>query len=695
MKEYATKELRNVAIISHSGAGKTTFTEAVLFNLGVINRLGRVEDGTTTSDYDPEEIKRQVSISATTIPVEFNKTKINIIDTPGYFDFVGEVLGAMSATDGAIILVDSVAGVEVGTEKVWEYATKRNLAKLILVNKMDRENANFFNVLDNLRENFGTSVVPMQLPLGKEENFTGVIDLVEKKAYVYAKGDSKKFETKEIPSEFKDDVDTYREMLIESVAETDDELLMKYLDGETLTDEEIINALKMGTASGKIAPVLCTSAIKGIGVQQVLNTIVSCLPAPDFKGEVVGINPKNGEKITRKIDASEPLAVQIFKTVTDPYVGKLSFFKVYSGTFLADSQVYNPEKDESERITKIFTMLGKNQLPLNKVFAGDIGAVAKLQITVTGDTLCDKDNPIILPKIEFPEPLFTRAVELKGDGDEDKIAAGLNKIAEEDPTFRMSKNVETKQLLMQGIGDLQLDVIKERLKRKFGVDVNTSDPRVPYRETIRTSVKVEGKHKKQSGGHGQYGHVWIEMSPLSPGEGFEFTESIFGGAVPKNYIPAVEKGIRESMEEGILAGYPVVDFKVNLYDGSYHPVDSSEMAFKIAASLAFKKGMEQAKPVLLEPIANVEVTVPDAYMGDIIGDINSKRGRVIGMEPKDGMQVVKAQVPLAEMFSYAVDLRSITQGRGSFKMEFSHYEEAPERVAQEVIAKTKAAKAQE
>lgn len=695
LKEYATNQIRNVAVVSHSGAGKTTMIENILFATGAITRLGKVEEGTTASDYDPEEIKRKVSINATPISVEWKDSKINFIDTPGYFDFVGEVVAAMHIADSGIVVVDAVGGVEVGTEKNWSILSHKTLPRIVVINKLDRENADYYRTMDELRDKFGTSVVPLQLPIGKEHDFAGVVDLVEKKAYYFVKGDCKKFEVKDIPADMQDQVEEYREMLVETASEVEDSLLEKYLEGESLTDDEVRSAVKKGTAEGKLFPVLCVSSALGYGINQLLDVISTSLPSADCAKPVIG-KSMNGEDIERKIDKNSPFAAIVFKTIADQFVGKLTVFKVVSGVMKADSTVFNPTRDESEKIGKLFIINGKHQTPVQQVVAGDIAAVSKLQFTSTSDTLCDKEKAIVLPVINFPKPMYKMAVISKVSGDDDKIASGLHKLAEEDPTFKLYKNTETHQLIMEGIGDLQLDVIKDRLKDKFKVEMDTVPAKIPYRETIRSVAKVEGKHKKQSGGHGQFGHVWIEFSPLEPGAGFEFQESIFGGSVPRQYVPAVEKGLREVMLEGVLAGYPVVDFKANLMDGSYHPVDSSEMAFKIAAHLAFKKGIESAKPVLLEPIMTLEVTVPDSFMGDVIGDINSKRGRILGMEPQEGgFELVKAHVPLAELSSYAIDLRSITQGRGVYDIDFFSYDEVPERIKNEIIEAAKAAKKSE
>jgi elongation factor G len=692
VKNYPTEKIRNVALVSHGGAGKTSLTEAMIYTTGATSRLGRTDAGTTTTDFDPEEIKRQITINTSLAPVEWSGVKINLLDTPGYFDFIGDVAGALRVADSAVVVVSATSGVEVGTEKAWTYADENNLPRLVFINRMDRENANFDKTLSQVQEFFGMNVVPVQVPIGAEASFKGVVDIVKMNAGIFS-GDGKKMTEEEIPAELVDIVESYREKLMEAVAESDDDLLMKYLEGEPLSDEEVIDGLRKGTLSGKIVPVLCGAATQNFGMQPLLDMIASALPSPADVGEV---KAKDKDKeITIKIDPKDPVTALVFKTFADPFVGKISYFKVYSGTLKADSQVYNANKDKPERLGQIFTMLGKNQINLDQVTAGDIAAVAKLQVTVTGDTLCEKSICAEFPPILFPKPVTTFAVEPKKQGEEDKVAAGLTRFLEEDPTFRMERNADVKQTLISGMGELHLEIITSRLANKFGVEVDLNLPKIPYKETIRGTARVEGKHKKQSGGRGQFGHVWIEFSPLPSGEFFEFEDKIFGGSVPRQYIPAVEKGLRESLESGILAGYPVVDIKASLQDGSYHNVDSSEMAFKIAAHQAFKKGAEQAKPVLLEPVMHVEVTVPEHYMGDIMGDMNSRRGRILGMEPSGGIQIIKAQVPMSEMLKYAIDLRSMTQGRGTFTMKFDHYEEVPAHIAEQVIAAAKAEKAEE
>ncbi|VBB05674.1 elongation factor g c-terminus [Lucifera butyrica] len=693
MKEYKSDRIRNVGIVAHGGAGKTSLSEAFLFNAGATNRLGRVDDGSAITDFEPEEMKRKVTISAALAPCEWHENKMNFIDTPGYADFVAEVKGVLRAVESVVVVLCAAAGVEVETEKVWGYAADLGLPRIAFINKMDRENADFQGVLHSMKEKLGGTIVPLQLPIGAVDTFKGVVDLVTMKAYIPANSQGIQYSEAEIPSDLVTQAQEARLALIEAAAETDDELLTKYLDGEELTDEEIKRGLVKGISQGSFCPVLCGSAYKNIGVRQLMDAVAMYLPSPEKK-IASGGHPATRETIERNI--SDPFSALVFKTTADPFVGRLSFIRIFSGAIKPDSSLYNATKEKTERIGSIFTLRGKQQDPVNVANAGDIVVVAKLQEAATGDTLCDKDNPILFDPVSYPKPMFIMSIEAKNKGDEDKLGNSLHRMVDEDATFQLEKNNETHQLLVKGLSDLHLDVIVERMKRKFGIDVKLSEPKIPYRETIRSSVKVEYKHKKQSGGHGQYGHVWLQMDPVAPGGGFEFSESIFGGAVPRQYFPAVEKGIRDALSNGVLAGYPVTDIKVNLFDGSYHDVDSSEMAFKIAASSAFKKGALQAKPVLLEPVYSVEVTVPESYMGDIIGDFNSRRGRILGMEPVGkGLGVVRAQVPLTEVLRYSIDLRSMTQGRGRFDMTFDHYEDVPQRIAENIIASYKKEKTEE
>jgi len=694
MKKYSSEFIRNVALISHGGAGKTSLAEAMLFSSGAINRLGKIEAGNTTTDFDPDEIRKRVTINVSLAPLEWQGVKINLLDTPGYFDFIGDVLGALQVADCAIMMVCAVSGVEVGTEKVWSYANNFNLPRIVFINKLDRENADFEKAIDQLAKRFGQRFIPLQLPIGKEADFKGVVDLIEQKALFFS-GDGLKVQEGEIPPELKSQAESLREKLVEAAAESDDELLLKYLEGETLDQDEIWHGLRKGMLDRKITPVLCGAATKNYCIQPLLDLVKNYCPSPLDREPMQGSLPDSEVVVTRNPSADEPFSAFVFKTLADPYVGRVNFLKVCSGTAKPDTQVYNAGKEKAERFGQLFSMRGKTQIPMEEVVCGDIAAVAKLQLTVTGNTLCDRSKPVIYQTFKFPEPVISFAVEPKNKGDEDKVGTGLARFLEEDPTFRLERRVETKQTIISGLGELHLEIIVSRLAQKFGVEVDLSTPKVPYKETIRGQSRVEGKHKKQTGGRGQYGHVFLELEPLAPGGGFEFEDKIFGGVVPRQYVPAVEKGVREALDEGILAGYPVVDIRVKLVDGSYHNVDSSEMAFKIASAMAFRKGMEQARPVLLEPIMNVEIVVPESYMGDIMGDLNSRRGRIQGIEPNDGLQKIRAQVPMAEMFKYSIDLRSMTQGRGFFTMSSSHYEEVPFQAAEQVIAQAKAAKAKD
>ncbi len=647
MKGYTSNAIRNVALVGHGGSGKTTFLEAALLSTGVINRLGRVEDGNTVSDYDKMEIEKGYSINASVVPVEYNKKKINFVDTPGYFDFVGDVNSAMRACESAAILVDAFSGVQVGTEKAWNSCKEYNLPTFFLINKIDKENVDVDKVVADLKAKFGTSVVMLSEPI---------------------EGDVK-------------------EALTEAVAESDEELLEKYFGGEEFTDEEFSRGLMKGIASRSIVPVMTCCALDGTGIKEFMDAILKYAPAPGDHPGYQGVDA-NDEEVTRKCDVSAPASAFVFKTLADPFVGKISLLKVVTGKITPGMELYNGRAEKPEKLGTLFYLRGKTQGDVSTVEAGDIVAATKLQFTQTGDTLCDKANYIQYPPVAFPEPSLYMAIETKVKGDEDKISSGITRLIEEDPSFTIQRNAETHQTLIGGQGDIQIGIITAKLKDKYGVDVDLVDQKIAYRETIKGSSDVQGKHKKQSGGAGQYGDVHIRFSPSQ--EIFEFSEELFGGSVPKNYVPAVEKGLRESMEKGPLAGFTVVNIKAVLYDGSYHDVDSNEMAFKIAAGLAFKKGIAEAKPILLEPVMHVEVTVPDDYMGDIMGDMNKRRGKILGMEPQEGGgQKVVAEVPQAEMFKYAIILRSMTQARGSFTMKFERYEEVPAHLAEKIIADAK------
>ncbi|WP_326907389.1 elongation factor G [Sedimentibacter sp. MB31-C6] len=684
MKTYNIDKIRNVALIGHGSCGKTAFTEALLYITKVTNRLGKVEDGNTISDFDKEEKDRQFSIGTSIIPVEYENTKINFLDTPGYFDFVGEVYGAMRVASGAVVVVDASSGVEVGTEKAWKYAEERNMPRIILLNKMDKENVDFDKVLEELRQKFGKKVVPFAVPIGKEESFNGYVDIIRRQGYIL---DGKVCVPKDAPSDAMDKAEELRAELMESVAETDEEMLEKFFSGEEFTDEEIHNGLRQAVMTGDLVPVVVGSASRAVGANLLMHMIVEYLPSAEDLKEVKGTN--NGKEEVRKVSPSEPLSALVFKTIVDPFVGKISLYKVLSGVLKKDMEIYNASNRETERVGNIFFLRGKDQIESSEISSGDIGATSKLQNFKTGDTISLKSNPIVYDSIDFPKPCYFMAVSATTKDNDEKVGIGLNKLNEEDPTFTLERNVETKEQIIGGQGNMQLSVIASKLKNHYKVDVNLTNPKVAYRETIKGKSDVQGKHKKQSGGAGQYGDVHIRFEPTT--EEFEFTEEIFGGSVPRNYIPAVEKGLRECLEKGVLAGCKVVNMKATLYDGSYHDVDSNEMAFKIAASLAFKKGMMEAKPVLLEPIAKVEINIPDEYMGDIMGDMNKRRGRILGMEQQqDGTQMVLAEAPMAEMYTYAIDLKSMTQARGSFTMEFLRYDDMPNNMAEKVIEEYKA-----
>lgn len=679
MKAYSVENIRNVALLGHSSSGKTTLTEAALYLTGVINRQGNVADGNTISDFDKEEIARGVSIGTSVIPIEFDNVKINILDTPGYFDFIGEMYGAKRASEGSILVIDASSGIEVGTEKAWKNVEKYKTPRMVFLNKMDKENIDFNNILNDLQTNLGKKVIPFSLPIGSGDSFKGYVDVVQGKAYESV---GKEIKEIEVPEEYLSMIEEFQEELKEKVAETNEEFMEKYFAGEEFTQEEFIQGVRGAVLESDLAPLVVGCLEKNMGVNFLLDTIKNYLPSPlefeRFKGT------SNGVEVERKVDNNEPFSAVVFKTIVDPFVGKLSLFKVLSGKMTKDMELFNSTKDETEKINGIFYLRGKEQIETSEIVAGDIGATSKLLHTQTGDTLCDKKNPTLYDPIEYPDPVLFMAVETVNKGDEEKIGTSLNKLTEEDPTFVVERNSETKELLIGGLGNLQLGVVVDKLKNRFAVEVKLKNPKIAFRETIRGTATVQGRHKKQSGGAGQYGDVHIKFEPCE--EEFEFESQIFGGSVPRNYWPAVEKGIVESMEQGILAKYPVVNIKATLLDGSYHDVDSNEMAFKLAASIAFKKGMEAAKPVLLEPIVKVEINVPDDYMGDVMGDMNKRRGRILGMEPNsDGTQDIMAEAPHSEMFEYAIDLRAMTQARGNFKMEFLRYDEVPREAAEKII----------
>jgi elongation factor G len=653
----------------------------MLFVSGAIQRLGSVADGTTTSDYDPIEIERHMGINLSLLPAQWQGMKLNIIDTPGYADFVGEARSGLRVTEGAIIAVCAASGVEVGTEQMWSEAERGNLPRFIFVNKMDRDNADFFSTLKGIQSQLSPRCLPVQLPIGSQKDFQGIVDLVTMKAYVGTGS-----EEAEVPSAMQEQVEASREKLVEAAVEADDELINKYLEGESISNDQILSAIRKSTMANKLVPVFAGSALKGMGTGQILDGICSYLPAPEEKGAVQAASVPSGEQEEISPSSESPLAGLAFKTTADPYVGKLSYFRIYSGAVSGNSQIWNANKNSMERIGQLFTMLGKNQQPVPQVTAGDMGAVAKLSVTTTGDTLCAREHPVTLPGIEFPKANFGMAIQPQAKSDLDKMSTVLPRMCEEDPSLQTRREADTAEFVISGVGDNHLEITREKIRRKFGVEVRLDLPKIPYKETITTSTKAEYKHKKQTGGHGQYGHVLLELEPLPRGGGFEFVEKIFGGAIPQNYIPSVEKGVNEAKQEGVLAGYPVVDVGVTLYDGSFHPVDSSDIAFKIAAAQALKRGLSQGQPVLVEPIMKLTITVPDSYTGDITSDLNTKRGRVLGMNPGNGINVIDAQAPYAELLRYALNLRSLTQGRGSFAMEFDHYEEVPAHLSQKIIA---------
>jgi elongation factor G len=687
MNLYDPRDIRNVVLVGHSGAGKTTLAEALLFAAGAVTRMGKVEDGNTVSDHDPEEIRRGISVSLSLTPIEWNGAKINVLDAPGYADFIGDVKGALRAADACLFVVSAVDGVEVQTEVIWELAVEAGLPRAVFVNKIDRERASFERTLEGLVAAFGTQVAPIQLPVGEEHDFSGLVDLLTRRAYLYPSGP--KGEEGDWPEDLSAKAEPYRERLAESVAEADDALLEKYLEEGELTGEEIVSGVKAGLAEAKLAPVLVGAAGKPAGIDRLAQFIVDACPSPVDRPSVKAAT-KSGEEKELAGDPNGPLTALVFKTVSDPYVGRINLFRVFSGRVRPDSTVFNSTKNAEERIGQTFTMRGKEHETVAEVPAGDIGAVAKLSHTATGDTLSVKTDPVILPPVEMPEPLLAVAVEPKTKGDEDKLSTAIARIQEDDPTLRVERSAETHETVMYGMGEAHIDTMIERMKRKFGVDVLVHPAKVPYKETIKAKVQAQGRHVKQTGGHGQYAVCWIETEPRERGSGFEFVDKIVGGVIPNQFIPSVEKGIVKAMAEGVATPYPMVDLRVTLYDGKFHPVDSSDIAFQIAGALALKEAAAKGGVALLEPIVEVEVIVPESYTGDIIGDLNSKRGRILGMESSGaGRQRIRALAPHAEMTRYAIDLRSMTQGRGVFTMKFDHYEEVPSHLAEKVIAEAK------
>jgi elongation factor G len=687
------EKIRNIAVIAHSGAGKTSLIEALLFNSGAIDRLGNIEDGTTTTDFEPEEIARKITITSSVAFCNWKNYRINLVDTPGFMNFLEDTRGCLRAVDGAVVIVSALSGVKAETQKIWKYASDFELPRIVFVNKMDKDTANFSRAVGDIEKAFEADALPLQLPVGSGENFTGIVDLIKLKAYTFQNG---KTTESEIPSDMMSDVEEYRKKLVEKIAESDDALLEKYLEGATLTDDEILKGVKEGSITKRFIPITCGSAFVNIAIPELLDHMILCLPSPVEMAQISpirGKHPKDNRDIERKPSQTEPLSAYVFKTIADPFAGRLSIFRVYSGSLKADSNILNTTTAAKERIGQVFYLLGKKQIPAQTIGAGEIGVVAKLKETFTGDTLSDESNPVVFPKVKFADPIISYAIAPKSKGDEDKVSTGLHRILEEDPTLRFQRDEETKEMLLSGMGQVHLEVTLDRLKRKFGVEVLMKTPKVPYRETIKVSARAQGKYKKQSGGRGQYGDCYLEVEPLPRGSGYEFQDKIVGGVIPQQYRPAVEKGVAETMKEGIIAGYPFVDVKVTLYDGSYHSVDSSEMAFKIAGSMALRKAVQDARPVLLEPIMKVEVITPDDTLGAVIGDLNSKRGRVQGVEPQaGGNQKINALVPMSEMLTYANQLTSLTSGRGLYSMEFALYEELPSHLAQKIIAEREAQK---
>ena len=675
MADYTIKDIRNIALISHAGSGKTSFAEAIVYNAGASNRFGKVDDGTTVSDYSEDEIERKVSISASILSFKYGGKRVNIIDSPGYADFMGEMLSALNAADSAVLLVDAHDGIQVGTEKTWSMASDIGLAQVIFLNKLDKENVNFYAVVDSVKEKFGKSCILVNMPIETGPDFKGVVDVLDTKA------------TDKLSGEYKEKALELKNSLIEAVAEKNDELLEKYLEGKELSPEEIKNGFKKAVSNRELFPIYCGSATLNIGIKELMSNMFDILPSPlDMKIKKAK-DPNTGQNKELKPDGTGNFSGFVFKTVSDPYVGQLTIFRVYTGSIKADTSFYNATKRTTERIGHILSVFGKEQRTVTEAIAGDIVAVAKLKDTLTGDSLCNEKDQIIFEPIEFPEPAISFSIKPKTRADEDKISIALHKLTNEDQTFKSKREDQTKELIISGMGDLHLDIMINRLKKRFGVDVEKGIPKVAYKETIKKMTKLQGKYKRQTGGHGQYGDCWLQLEPLERGKGFEFVDKVVGGVIPKNYIPSIEKGVVDAMSHGALAGYQIVDMRVIVYDGSYHEVDSSDMAFKIAGAMALRKGVLEANPILLEPIMDVDVIVPEEFMGDITGDLNSRRGRIAGMDVQGKYQVIKAKVPIAEMSKYASELKSITGGRGSYSMRFSHYDEVPAKQAQTIIAK--------
>lgn len=686
MKDYSVDKIRNIGLVSHGSVGKTSLGEAMLFSAGVTTRIGSIDEGTTVADYNTDEINRKISISSSLLNLDWKSHKINIVDMPGYTDFIGEVKGSLRAVDTAVILLSAQSGVEVGTELAFQIAKEYKLPRLFYITRLDKEHANFEKSLESAKANFGNSLAVIQFPANQGENFNQIVDIIKMKLLTFSTDLSGKYTESDIPADLKAKAEKYHAALMETISENDESLLNIYCDVGELTHEQIMTGLRKQILEGSIFPVLCGSATKNIGVHSLMNFIIDALPDPSQRPPVVGVKPGTATAVTREPKADAPLAALVFKTVSEAHVGELTFFRIFSGSIRSGMEVLNANKKDTEKIGQIFAMNGKDRSEIGQMGVGDIGAFVKLKNTHTGDTLCDKKDPIQLPEIAFPDPVIRVAVKPRTKGDEEKVSTGLSVLHDEDPSFNVSIDSELKQIIVSGQGELHLDIVIKRLKEKFGVDVDLKEPKIPYRETIKGSAEGEYKHKKQSGGRGQYGHVHLRVEPLERGSGFEFVDAIVGGVIPGKYIPAVEKGVREVMEEGIIAGHKVVDVRVTLFFGSFHTVDSSDMAFKIAGSMCFKKVFMESKPILLEPIYDIEVQVPEEYMGDVMGDLSSRRGKIQGMEAEGSLQIIRAKAPLAELYKYSTALRSMTQGRGLHRRKLSHYEEVPHDVMEKIIA---------
>jgi len=685
MKQYKLQDIRNIGFVGHGGSGKTSLAEAVLYLTGISDRLGKVGDASSIMDYDPDEIKRGHSINSSVAFCEFNSTKINLLDTPGSSNFIADTPAALRVVDGLVFVVSATEGVQFYTEKIWKWADELDLPRIIFLNKMDHERANTGPILDAIKTKFKKTPIFIHLPQGTGDKFSGIVDLIENHFFAYDKGGAGKGKAGDVPADLSDEMEISHAELMEAVAEVDDELIEKYLESGELTEEEFSRGLKEGIQKGQLIPVLCGSALENVGVDLLLQAAVKYLPSPENRNPVPAKKVDDDSEVTRSAGNEDVTSALVFKTVADPYAGKLTLFRTFSGTIKGDSSIYNTSQDTSERIGQLYMLQGKTQVPVSEVTAGDIGTVAKLKQTVTGDTFSDSGDKVVFPPIFFPLPVFSRALLPKTRADEEKISQALHRLTEEDPTLKVERNAQTGELLISGLGQVHFDVALERLKVRFGVSVEVKAPQIPYREAIKGTTKVQGKYKKQTGGKGQFGDTWIEISPMKRGEGFVFENKIVGGAIPKTYIPAVEKGIQEAMANGIIAHYPMVDVKVSLYDGSYHNVDSSEMAFKIAGSLGFKKGIPDCKPILIEPVMNMEIVVPNDQVGDVMGDLNSKRGKIQGIDPGEEIQTIRALVPMAEVLNYAADLTSMTGGRGMFVMEFDHYEDVPDHLMKKIV----------